>query len=185
MTGTAVRPGAAGNRTEGPEKVTGTARYAYEHPVPGAVYAYPLQAPVASGTIGALDAAEALAMPGVIAVLRGGNTRPPTRRGAVPRRRRPTRPGTGTRSGSPPPTSAPAPGRRCVTSRSRCSARIPRGCGWCSATAPCGFVRKDLAQYHVATAAAIGNAVWHATGRRIRDLPITPAKVLSPERSGQ
>jgi xanthine dehydrogenase YagR molybdenum-binding subunit len=28
------------------------------------------------------------------------------------------------------------------------------------------------------TAAAIGNAVWHATGRRVRDLPITPAKLL-------
>ncbi|HXT92398.1 MAG TPA: molybdopterin cofactor-binding domain-containing protein, partial [Trebonia sp.] len=76
-----------------------------------------------------------------------------------------------------------------------------------------GFVRTDLAQYHIATcadvpsveafwidevdahlwpgggkgigeigitgtAAAIGNAVWHATGRRIRDLPITPAKLL-------
>jgi xanthine dehydrogenase YagR molybdenum-binding subunit len=78
-----------------------------------------------------------------------------------------------------------------------------------------GFVREDLAQYHVATcadvpsveafwieevdphlwpgggkgigeigitgtAAAIGNAVYHATGRRVRDLPITPAKLLSP-----
>jgi len=77
-----------------------------------------------------------------------------------------------------------------------------------------GFVRKDLAQYHIATcadvqdvdavwleetdshlnpmgskgigeigitgtAAAIGNAVYHATGRRIRDLPITPAKLLA------
>jgi xanthine dehydrogenase YagR molybdenum-binding subunit len=31
----------------------------------------------------------------------------------------------------------------------------------------------------VGTAAAIGNAVYHATGRRIRDLPITPAKLLS------
>lgn len=76
-----------------------------------------------------------------------------------------------------------------------------------------GFVRRDLAQYHIATcadvqdidavwleetdphlnpmgakgigeigitgtAAAIGNAVHHATGRRIRDLPITPAKLL-------
>jgi xanthine dehydrogenase YagR molybdenum-binding subunit len=76
-----------------------------------------------------------------------------------------------------------------------------------------GFVRQDLAQYHVATcadvmdidafwideddahlwpgggkgigeigitgtAAAIGNAVCHATGRRIRDLPITPARLL-------
>ncbi|MGH3149409.1 MAG: molybdopterin cofactor-binding domain-containing protein, partial [Streptosporangiaceae bacterium] len=29
------------------------------------------------------------------------------------------------------------------------------------------------------TAAAIGNAVFHATGRRIRDLPITPAKLLA------
>jgi xanthine dehydrogenase YagR molybdenum-binding subunit len=28
------------------------------------------------------------------------------------------------------------------------------------------------------TAAAIGNAVYHATGRRVRDLPITPAKLL-------
>jgi xanthine dehydrogenase YagR molybdenum-binding subunit len=78
-----------------------------------------------------------------------------------------------------------------------------------------GFVREDLAQYHIATcadvpsveafwieevdphlwpgggkgigeigitgtAAAIGNAVYHATGRRVRDLPITPAKLLSP-----
>jgi xanthine dehydrogenase YagR molybdenum-binding subunit len=77
-----------------------------------------------------------------------------------------------------------------------------------------GFVRQDLAQYHVATsadvpsveafwidesdphlwpgggkgigeigitgtAAAIGNAVYHATGRRVRDLPITPAKLLN------
>jgi xanthine dehydrogenase YagR molybdenum-binding subunit len=76
-----------------------------------------------------------------------------------------------------------------------------------------GFIRQDLAQYHIATAAdapsvaafwideadphlwpgggkgigeigitgtaaAIGNAVWHATGRRVRDLPITPAKLL-------
>jgi aerobic-type carbon monoxide dehydrogenase small subunit (CoxS/CutS family) len=75
------------------------------------------------------------------------------------------------------------------------------------------FVRRDLAQYHIATcadvqdvdavwideqdpylnpmgvkgigeigitgtAAAIGNAVYHATGRRVRDLPITPAKLL-------
>ncbi|GGS62618.1 xanthine dehydrogenase family protein molybdopterin-binding subunit [Nonomuraea spiralis] len=77
-----------------------------------------------------------------------------------------------------------------------------------------GFLRRDLAQYHVpacadvpaveavwideqdgllnpmgskgigeigivGTAAAIGNAVHHATGRRVRDLPITPAKILA------
>ncbi|GAA5082737.1 xanthine dehydrogenase YagR molybdenum-binding subunit [Thermocatellispora tengchongensis] len=31
----------------------------------------------------------------------------------------------------------------------------------------------------VGTAAAIANAVYHATGRRVRDLPITPARLLS------
>ncbi|TMR09256.1 xanthine dehydrogenase family protein molybdopterin-binding subunit [Nonomuraea turkmeniaca] len=76
-----------------------------------------------------------------------------------------------------------------------------------------GFLRRDLAQYHVpacadvqhievvwldeqderlnpmgskgigeigivGTAAAIGNAVHHATGLRVRNLPITPAKIL-------
>ncbi|KAB8189797.1 molybdopterin-dependent oxidoreductase [Nonomuraea phyllanthi] len=77
-----------------------------------------------------------------------------------------------------------------------------------------GFLRRDLAQYHVpacadlpdveavwldeddgelnpmgskgigeigivGTAAAIGNAVHHATGHRVRDLPITPPKILA------
>lgn len=69
-------PGPAGHRVEGVETVTGAARYAYEHPVPDAAYAYPVQAPIANGRIGALDAAGALAMPGVIAVLWGGNTEP-------------------------------------------------------------------------------------------------------------
>jgi xanthine dehydrogenase YagR molybdenum-binding subunit len=72
----AVSTGAGGHRVEGTDKVTGAARYAYEHPVPGVVYGFPVTAPVASGTIGALDAAAALAMPGVIAVLWGGNTPP-------------------------------------------------------------------------------------------------------------
>jgi xanthine dehydrogenase YagR molybdenum-binding subunit len=30
----------------------------------------------------------------------------------------------------------------------------------------------------VGTAAAVGNAVYHATGKRVRDLPITPAKLI-------
>ena len=76
-------PGSAGehrvaeeHRVEGRDKVTGTARYAFEHPVADAVYAYPLQSPIANGQIGSFDAATALAMPGVIAVLWGGNTPP-------------------------------------------------------------------------------------------------------------
>ncbi len=63
-----------GHRAEGRDKVTGAARYAYEYPVPDPAYAYPVQAPVASGRIGAVDTAAALAMPGVITVLWGGNT---------------------------------------------------------------------------------------------------------------
>src|SRR6185437_4136746 len=65
-----------GHRAEGRDQVTGAAWYAFEHPVPDAVYAYPLQAPIASGRIGAVDTAEALAMPGVLTVLWGGNTNP-------------------------------------------------------------------------------------------------------------
>jgi xanthine dehydrogenase YagR molybdenum-binding subunit len=31
----------------------------------------------------------------------------------------------------------------------------------------------------VGTMAAVGNAIFHATGRRLRDLPMTPNKVLA------
>jgi xanthine dehydrogenase YagR molybdenum-binding subunit len=51
------------------------------------------------------------------------------------------------------------------------------------------FVNTNLAEYHVpvkrrrrvgitGAAAAIGNAVYHATGRRVRELPITLDKLL-------
>lgn len=36
----------------------------------------------------------------------------------------------------------------------------------------------------VGTAAALANAVRHATGVRLRDLPLTPDKVLSRLRTG-
>jgi xanthine dehydrogenase YagR molybdenum-binding subunit len=32
---------------------------------------------------------------------------------------------------------------------------------------------------HCGVAPAIANAVYHATGRRIRDLPISPEKILT------
>jgi xanthine dehydrogenase YagR molybdenum-binding subunit len=63
-------------RVEAPEKVTGTAKYAFEYPVPDAVYGYPVLAAIASGRLRAFDAAGALAMPGVLAVLGGVTTRP-------------------------------------------------------------------------------------------------------------
>ncbi|WP_329109943.1 xanthine dehydrogenase family protein molybdopterin-binding subunit [Micromonospora sp. NBC_01699] len=56
-------------RLEGREKVTGTARYAVEYPVDGVVYAWPVQASVVRAGITRLDADEALATPGVLAVL--------------------------------------------------------------------------------------------------------------------
>ncbi|MDF7761974.1 hypothetical protein PU683_20800, partial [Kosakonia cowanii] len=36
----------------------------------------------------------------------------------------------------------------------------------------------------VGTAAAIANAVNHATGKRVGDMPITPEKLLCPDREG-
>jgi xanthine dehydrogenase YagR molybdenum-binding subunit len=65
-------------RIEGPLKVTGTAPYAYEwhEEVPGAVYAHIVGAPVGHGHVTAIDAGEALAMPGVLAVYTPANTPP-------------------------------------------------------------------------------------------------------------
>jgi xanthine dehydrogenase YagR molybdenum-binding subunit len=62
------------SRVEAPDKVTGAARYAFEYPVADAVYAYPVQATVASGRLRAFDATGALAMPGVLTVLGGVTT---------------------------------------------------------------------------------------------------------------
>ncbi|MCK2219023.1 xanthine dehydrogenase family protein molybdopterin-binding subunit [Actinomadura sp. ATCC 31491] len=57
------------NRVEGRVKVTGLATYAAEYPVEGVAYAYPVQSLIAKGRIARVDAAGALAMPGVLAVL--------------------------------------------------------------------------------------------------------------------
>src|SRR6202034_1332377 len=60
-------------RVDGPDKVTGRARYAFEHPVDGAVYAWPVQSTIAKGEIRDTDAGAALALPGVLAVLTPDN----------------------------------------------------------------------------------------------------------------
>jgi len=57
------------DRLDGPEKVTGTARYAFEQPVHDPAYVYPLQSTVAAGRIVDVDDEEARALPGVLAVL--------------------------------------------------------------------------------------------------------------------
>ncbi|WP_153535936.1 xanthine dehydrogenase family protein molybdopterin-binding subunit [Actinomadura macrotermitis] len=56
-------------RVEGREKVTGTARYAYEYPVEGVAYAVAVQAASDPGMITAVHDAEVRALPGVITVL--------------------------------------------------------------------------------------------------------------------
>jgi xanthine dehydrogenase YagR molybdenum-binding subunit len=56
-------------RVEAREKVTGAARYAYEHPREDAAYGWIVGATIARGEIARIDTGPALAAPGVIAVL--------------------------------------------------------------------------------------------------------------------
>ena len=60
-------------RVDGPDKVTGRARYAFEHQVEGAAYAWAVPSVIARGTIRSVDAARALALPGVLAVITPDN----------------------------------------------------------------------------------------------------------------
>jgi xanthine dehydrogenase YagR molybdenum-binding subunit len=69
----AVLPAAGLARVEGREKVTGRARYAAEYPVEGVVHAVALQATIGRGEVLAVRPGEALALPGVLAVLWHGN----------------------------------------------------------------------------------------------------------------
>jgi xanthine dehydrogenase YagR molybdenum-binding subunit len=71
-----VLPRAVGTpltRLEAREKVMGRARYAYEHHAEGMAYCLPVQATIASGTVRGVDAAEALARDGVMAVVWADN----------------------------------------------------------------------------------------------------------------
>ncbi len=60
-------------RLDGPDKLTGRARYAVEHPVQAPLHAWLVQAPVAVGSVTDVDRGSALAVAGVVAVLDHGN----------------------------------------------------------------------------------------------------------------
>jgi len=66
----ATRPlGADIGRIDGPRKVTGTATYAYEHPLTDPAYVVALLSTVARGQVLRIDAREAQKLPGVLAVV--------------------------------------------------------------------------------------------------------------------
>jgi xanthine dehydrogenase YagR molybdenum-binding subunit len=64
------------DRIDGPEKVTGKATYAFEYPVEGVTYAFPVQSTIAKGRIVSIDVSDACALPGVITVLSHENAPP-------------------------------------------------------------------------------------------------------------
>src|SRR5258707_2269098 len=66
--------GAPLNRIDGVQKVTGAAKYAYEYPVAGVTYVFPVQSTIAKGRVVSIDASAARALPGVITVLSHENT---------------------------------------------------------------------------------------------------------------
>ena len=56
-------------RIDGRLKVSGTAHYAADHPMPGLLYAYGVYSTTARGRIRAIDDAKALQMPGVVSIV--------------------------------------------------------------------------------------------------------------------
>jgi xanthine dehydrogenase YagR molybdenum-binding subunit len=56
-------------RLDGPAKVTGTARYAHDHPVPDPLHAHAVLSGVARGSVTGVDTSAATALDGVVAVL--------------------------------------------------------------------------------------------------------------------
>jgi xanthine dehydrogenase YagR molybdenum-binding subunit len=61
--------GALLDRIDGPKKVTGAATYAFEYPVEGVTYAFPVQSTIARGRVVSIDASAARRLPGVVTVL--------------------------------------------------------------------------------------------------------------------
>jgi xanthine dehydrogenase YagR molybdenum-binding subunit len=68
-----VRSGMHVSRVDGIAKVTGTAKYAAEHEAPDLAYGVVVSGTVAKGRIKTIDASEAEAVPGVIAVITHAN----------------------------------------------------------------------------------------------------------------
>src|SRR5258708_36186430 len=69
MQSTRRASGAPLNRLDGVQKVTGAAKYAYEYPVEGVTYVFPVQSTLARGRVVSIDTSAARALPGVLAVL--------------------------------------------------------------------------------------------------------------------
>ncbi len=65
--------GAPIRRVEGREKVTGAARYAYEHRPENFAYGLLVQSTIARGRVSDVDASRARALPGVVTVIWAGN----------------------------------------------------------------------------------------------------------------
>src|SRR5262249_57420237 len=65
--------GAPIDRLDGPDKVKGSAPYAFEQSVDRPAYLYPLQATIVTGRITGLDGGAATAEPGVLALLTHAN----------------------------------------------------------------------------------------------------------------
>jgi xanthine dehydrogenase YagR molybdenum-binding subunit len=61
--------GTSRERIDGRAKVTGTAPYAYEHPVGDPLFVYPVQATIARGRVRSLDTTAARNLAGVVAVI--------------------------------------------------------------------------------------------------------------------
>ena len=71
---TLVSPvGAPLDRLDGPQKVAGTATYAFEYAFEGTAYAFVVQSTIAKGRIVSIDDAEARALPGVLGIVTHAN----------------------------------------------------------------------------------------------------------------
>ena len=68
--------GASVTRVDGPLKVTGSARYAVDHPLENVAFGVPVASTVGSAHIASIDTSVAERMPGVLAILHHGNTEP-------------------------------------------------------------------------------------------------------------